>query len=151
MQPKTNEYFFLKEDVYIKTWWSGFLGPSPTLWGVPRWFSAKESACQCRRRGFDPWVGKIPWRRKWQPTPIFLPGKSHGQRSLVGYSPQGPKRVGHDVEIKQLQQQLLRSKKIPASLLSQICGEAILPGFWFSLAYFSFTKLSKLLKSPQKT
>ena len=35
---------------------------------------------------FSPWVGKIPWRRKWQPTPIFLPGKSHGQRSLMGYS-----------------------------------------------------------------
>ena len=42
------------------------------------------------------WVGKIPWRRKWQPTPVFLPGKSHGQRSLEGYSPQGHKRVGHD-------------------------------------------------------
>ena len=39
--------------------------------------------------GFDPWIRKIPWRRKWQPTPIFLPGKSHGQRSLVGYSPWG--------------------------------------------------------------
>ena len=37
--------------------------------------------------GFDPWVGKIPWRRKWQPTPVFLPGESHGWRSLVGYSP----------------------------------------------------------------
>ena len=41
----------------------------------------------CRRCGFDPWVGKIPWRRKWQPTPVFLPGKSHEQRSLAGYSP----------------------------------------------------------------
>ena len=40
---------------------------------------------------FDPWVGKIPWRRKWQPTPVLLPGKSHGQRSLVGYSPWGRK------------------------------------------------------------
>ena len=38
---------------------------------------------------FDPWVGKIPWSRKWQPTPVFLPGKSHGQRSLVGCSPWG--------------------------------------------------------------
>ena len=50
----------------------------------------KESTCQCkkhRRRGFFPWVGKIPWRRKWQPTPVFLPGKSHGQRSLACYSP----------------------------------------------------------------
>ena len=41
---------------------------------------------QYRRLEFDPWVGKIPWRRKWQPTPVFLPGKFHGQRSLVGYS-----------------------------------------------------------------
>ena len=46
---------------------------------------------QCRRPGFDPWVGKIPWRRKWQPTPVFLPGESHAQRSLVGYSPWGHK------------------------------------------------------------
>ena len=56
--------------------------------------SGKEYACQSRRtkgHGFDPWVRKIPWRRKWQPTPVFLPGKSHGQRSLVGYSPQGHK------------------------------------------------------------
>ena len=47
--------------------------------------------CRCRshrRHGFDPWVRKIPWRRKWQPTPVFFPGESYGQRSLVGYSPQ---------------------------------------------------------------
>ena len=46
----------------------------------------KEVACQSRRHRFNPWVRKIPWRRKWLPTPVFLPGKSHGQRSLVGYS-----------------------------------------------------------------
>ena len=54
----------------------------------------KESNCQyrrCKRCGFDPWVGKIPWSRKWQTTPVFLPGKSHGQRSLAGYSPWGHK------------------------------------------------------------
>ena len=48
-------------------------------------------------------VGKIPWRRKWHPTQVFLPGKSHGQRSLVGYSPKGHKRAGHDLETKQQQ------------------------------------------------
>ena len=56
--------------------------------------SGKESACQSRRRKrpeFDPWVKKIPWSRKWQPTPVLLRGKSHGQRSLVGYSPWGHK------------------------------------------------------------
>ena len=54
--------------------------------------SGKELACQCRRHKwcrFHPWVGKIPWRRKWQPTPVFLPGELHGQKSLVGYSPWG--------------------------------------------------------------
>ena len=45
------------------------------IMGLPWWLSSKESACQCRRHGFDPWVGKIPWSRKWQPTPVFLPGK----------------------------------------------------------------------------
>ena len=46
---------------------------------------------QCRRPRFDPWVGKIPWRRKWQPTPVSLPGKSHGHRRLVGCSTWGQK------------------------------------------------------------
>ena len=56
--------------------------------------AGKESACQCRRRrrrGFDPWVRNIPLRRKWQPTPVFLPGEPHEQRSLVGYHPWGHK------------------------------------------------------------
>ena len=63
--------------------------------GLPRWPSGKESACHyrgCRRHEFDPWVRMIPWRRKWQPTPAFFPGKFHGQRSLVGYSPWGHKK-----------------------------------------------------------
>ena len=72
--------------------------------GLPRWRSGKDSACQCRRRrrwGFDPWVGKIPCRRKWQPTPVFLPRESHGQRSLAGCSPWGCRRVKHDLVTKQ--------------------------------------------------
>jgi len=58
--------------------------------GFPGGASGKERACQCRRWKrceFDPWVEKIPWRRAWLPTLVFLPGESHGQRSLVGYSP----------------------------------------------------------------
>jgi len=51
------------------------------------WLSGTEPTCQCRRHGFDPWVRKIPWRRKREPTLVFLPGRSHGQRSLVAYSP----------------------------------------------------------------
>ena len=62
--------------------------------GLSRWLSGKESACRCRRpkrQGFNPWVGKILWSRKWQPAPVFLPGKFHGQKSLVGYNPWGCK------------------------------------------------------------
>ena len=55
--------------------------------GLPWWFRRWRSRLQCGRPGFSPWVGKIPWRRAWQPTPVFLPGKFHGERSLVGYSP----------------------------------------------------------------
>ena len=55
------------------------------------WLSGKESACQCRGCWFNPWVGKVNWRRKWQPTPVFLPGKFHGRKSLAGYSPWGEK------------------------------------------------------------
>jgi len=47
----------------------------------------KESTCQCRRHRFNPWVGKIPCRRKWQFTPVFLPRESHEQKSLAGYGP----------------------------------------------------------------
>ena len=61
----------------------------------------KKPTCQCRRCGFNPWVRKTPWRRKWQPTQVFLPGNSQGQRSLVGNSPWGHKRLGHDWVIKQ--------------------------------------------------
>ena len=66
----------------------------------PRWLSGKESACQCRRRrrcGFSLWIRKISWGRKRQPTPVFLPGQLHGQRSLVGYSPWGLQRVRHNL------------------------------------------------------
>ena len=70
----------------------GFLnGTACHAWlGFPGSTSGKEPTCQCRRHKrhrFNPWVRKIPWRRKWQGTPVFLPGKSRGQRSLVGYSP----------------------------------------------------------------
>ena len=63
---------------------------------VVRILSGKEYSCQCRRCGFNPWIGKVPWRRKWPPTPVFLPGKFHGQRCLADYSPWGSKRVRHN-------------------------------------------------------
>ena len=64
-----------------------FESKNPSL-ELPLWISGKESACDSEDKGdVDSVPGKIPWRRVWQPTPVFLPGESHGQRSLAGYSP----------------------------------------------------------------
>ena len=65
--------------------------PRGVIWGFPGEASGKEPTCQCRRNErcrFDPWVRRIPWRRAWQPTLVFLSGDSHGQSNLVDYSPQ---------------------------------------------------------------
>ena len=78
--PLQSQRFFNFQD--CATWRSS--GPMNSLQfpkyiqGLPRWLSSKESACKCGRLRFSPWVGKVPWRRKWQPTPVFLSGKSHG-------------------------------------------------------------------------
>ena len=82
-------------------WVSLFLGASEgaTLWlpctplYFPGYSDSKSICLQCRRPGFNPCVGKILWRKKWQLTPVFLPGKSHGWRSLVGYNPWGGKEL----------------------------------------------------------
>ena len=77
-----------------RTWLTQLSRGSMWVYSLSRWLSSKESVCQwkrCRRHGFDPWVGMIPRSRKWQPTPVFLPGKPHGKSSLVGYSPPGCK------------------------------------------------------------
>ena len=73
------------------TWLSNYHFHFQSILGLPWWLGSKEFTCQCRTQGFNPWIGKIPWRRKWQPTPVFLSGKSHGQRSLAGYSLWGPR------------------------------------------------------------
>ena len=74
-------YIYIYVYIYIHVYLHpGFLGGA----------NGKEHACPCRRHKrheFNPWVRMIPWRRAWQSTPVFLPGESHGQRSLVGYSP----------------------------------------------------------------
>ena len=58
------------------------------------WVDQPSYQCRkCKGPGFNPWVGKIPWRRKWKPTPVLLPGKFHGKRSLVGYSSWGRKEL----------------------------------------------------------
>ena len=78
-------------------WWAAIYGVTQSRTQLKRlscsnsssrdWYSGKELPSQCNRHESDPCIRKIPWRRKWQTTPVFLPGKSHGQRSLVAYSP----------------------------------------------------------------
>ena len=83
-----------------------------------RWLSGKESACQCRKSRFDPWVGKISYSRNWHSTPGFLPGKFYRQRSLAGYSPWGHKqldtteytRIVHPSRLPRLEQKLILSQ-----------------------------------------
>ena len=73
---------------------SWIIDNSKELQGLTGGASGKEPICQFRRHKtceFKPWVGKIPWKRKWQPTPVFLPGESHGQSNLAGYGPWGNK------------------------------------------------------------
>ena len=74
--------------ILLKTLTFANISSYSKLLGFPGGTSGKESACQgrrCKRHGFDLWMGRIAWRRKWQLAPVFLRGKSHGQRSLVGY------------------------------------------------------------------
>ena len=69
------------------------------IFGLPSWLSGKEPACQYRRhsrRGFSPWVGKIPWRRKWQPMPVILPGKIPWTEEPERLQSMGSQIVGHD-------------------------------------------------------
>ena len=63
-------------------------GLSTPIWTNSWWLRWLRICLQCRRLRFNPWIGKIPWRREWQPTPVFLPGEFHGKRNPVGYSPQ---------------------------------------------------------------
>ena len=77
---------------------------STVLYGLPRWLRVKNSSAK-QEMWVQSLIKKIPWRRKWQTTPVFLLGKSHGQRSLVGYSPWGCQRVRHDSVSKQQEQQ----------------------------------------------
>ena len=99
--------------------------------GLPGGASSKEFACKSKGHRFDPWVGNISRKRKWHPTPAFLPEEFHGQRSLVGCSPCGRQRVEHDWVSEQQQQQTL-----PPSL----------PAFWLPAFPRS---LSASLPSPR--
>ena len=93
--------FRLKQNlswVFFFLWKSELLDSMEHV-GFPDGGSGKEPACQCRRGKrleFDPWVGKIPWRRKWQPTPVCLPRKFHEETGRL--QSMGPQRVGHVTE-----------------------------------------------------
>ena len=95
---------FLLQSLFFMGWGVGGKEESGCRVWLHGWYrvcfsggtSGKESTCQCRRckrRRFNPWVGKIPWSSKWQPAPVFLPWKFHGQRSLAVYSPWGHKEL----------------------------------------------------------
>ena len=111
-------------------------------WTELNW-SGKEPSCQCRRCkrcGFDPWVGKIPRRRKWQPTPVFLPRESHRQWSLAGSM--GLQRVGHDwsqlgslTEFWNVLRALWKFSKL-------VCGQKTSSGIWFGEVYKKYFKNS---------
>ena len=99
LSPKIHSTLFLnfhwghraRSGIAVLTYLLGFRG-------FPGGASGKEPTCQCRRQKrhrFNPWVWKVPWRRAWQPTPVFLPGEFQKQRSLAGSSPWGSHRVGH--------------------------------------------------------
>ena len=88
----TSHLHFLLLGIYL--FWKFLINGIILYVRLPRRLSSKESACQCKTCELNPWIGKIPWRRKWQLTPAFSPGKSHGQRSLVGSM--GLQRVRQD-------------------------------------------------------
>ena len=124
--------------------WEGLLNHrllmAPPWPGLPQRLNSKKSACQCRRCKFNPWVGKIPWRRKQQAHSSILAWQSHGQRSLVGCSPWSCKRVGLDWVTKQWKQQLPWPGRAGACSLSRPCsGLVSLPTSLASLSCWLFS------------
>ena len=86
LKERSNTFFSLKKGTIFRVRKLTMFGHTPTTKYFPVGSDSKRSAYNVGDPEFNPWIGKISWRRKWQPTPVFLPGKSHG-RSLVGYSP----------------------------------------------------------------
>ena len=110
----------------------------------------KEFACQCRRckrHRFDPWVRRIPWRRKWQPIPVFLPGKFHGQRSLAGCSPRVAK-VGQDWAHKDTDRHTAVSTYAPQDTqsVSETPQCSFHPNPWLQLNTLLATGMSRQLR-----
>ena len=97
--------------------------------GFPGAASGKEPTYQCRKHqkcGFDPWVGKIPWSKNWQPTPVFLPEESHGQVSQAGYSPWGHKELDiteHTCQETYMYYPVVNWQPTPVFLPRESCGQ----------------------------
>ena len=97
--------------------------------GFPGAASGKEPTYQCRKHqkcGFDPWVGKIPWSKNWQPTPVFLPEESHGQVSQAGYSPWGHKEsdiTEHTCQETYMYYPVVNWQPTPVFLPRESCGQ----------------------------
>ena len=109
--------------------------------GLPWWPSGKQSACQRRRCGFEPWVRKIPWRSKWQPSLVFLPGEFCSERSLVSHSPRGHKeldtaeQLGMHTQSAQLREQETLPENIKHILTPRSLHPLLLPD---SRMFFAF-------------
>ena len=114
--------------------------------GLSRWYSGKESACQHRRRRFSPWAEKIPWRRKWQPTPVSLPGKSHGQRSLMGCSPWGRKESDVTEQAQRLSSKVSYNSGLEFCREKNFCNSA----FYVLVEYQKLKAILKGLKLIHK-
>ena len=131
---------------------------------------AQTSIClQCGRPGFNPWIGNISWRRKWQPTPVFLPGKFHGWWNLVGYSPWGCKESDTTEQLSKeaLEHQIIdafelwywrRFLRVPwiarrsnQSMLKEISPEYSLEGLMLKLKLQYFGHLMRRADSFEKT
>ena len=98
MHPNTHSRSYLKQPRYRSKSINRLI---KKMWWLRRWLSGKEPPANAEDMGSISGVGKIPWSRKWQPIPVVLPGKSHGQRRLAGCSPWGTKGIEQDLETKQ--------------------------------------------------
>ena len=110
---------------------------------IPRWLSGKESTCQCRAQGSNPMVGKMPWRRKWQPTSVFLPGIFHGEES-GGLQSMGSQSIRHNLATEHACMPLAIRVTVKYSGCFSIGGPSWFP--WRQLKAWAFLRMG--LKQP---
>ena len=104
--PMSREMMNMWMDLHTPSAWGSSSKKTPfSSLEIEWWLSGKESFCQCRGLGLDPWDREIPWRRTRQPTPVSLPGKSHGQKSLVGYSARGRRELDMTEQLNKKKEQ----------------------------------------------